>query len=148
MRTSGNGPLPSGYQTRPLIGAFLRSNPQNFLRVLACGAGTDANGDTSTVFVLIVTSLPYSGRRMSVPDPYVARLIASGPLSAGFGAVIVCFDKMVAESSVINLSACEHPAETTAMAPIAMRTRCVTAIELSLHSRCGRPRRTELRTQS
>ena len=28
-----------------------------------------ANGDASTVFVLIVTSLPNSGRCLSVPDP-------------------------------------------------------------------------------
>ena len=63
MSASGNGPgAVRDTRRAPLIGAFLRSKPQNFFRVFACGAGIEANGDTSTVFVLIVTSLPNSGR--------------------------------------------------------------------------------------
>ena len=67
---SGNGPGPSGYQTRAFSGSSPASNPQYFLRVQRIHPVESLmNADASTVRVLILTEAPYSGRRMSVPTP-------------------------------------------------------------------------------
>ncbi len=70
ISTSGKGPFPSGYQTRPLTGIFLKSNPQYFARSFpAAGVGAAASLLPSTVRVFRVTESRYSGRRLSVPLP-------------------------------------------------------------------------------
>ena len=49
MSTSGNGPAPSGYQTRPLTGILLNPKPQYFVRSLPAWPGTSASLLPSTV---------------------------------------------------------------------------------------------------
>src|SRR5215204_7225864 len=84
--TSGNGPSPCGYHTRPLIGSFLKSKPQYLDRDLATSGGAETSADPSTVRVLSVTESLNAGRRLSVPLPYTSVLTASVPLNPGFGA--------------------------------------------------------------
>ncbi len=69
MSTSGNGPSPCGYHTRPLIGNFLKSKPQYFDRLFAISGGADTIGDPSTVCVLSVTESRNAARCLSVPLP-------------------------------------------------------------------------------
>ncbi len=70
ISTSGNGPSPSGYQTRPFTGSFLKSKPQYFSRIFPCsGFGGPASLLPSTVAVRMATESRNSGRRLSVPLP-------------------------------------------------------------------------------
>jgi hypothetical protein len=86
--TSGNGPSPSGYHTRPLIGSFLKSNPQYFARDFAISGVADTSADPSTVRVLSTTESRKADRRLSVPLPYTSARTVSVPFSPGFGAEI------------------------------------------------------------
>ena len=70
ISASGNGPAPSGYQTRAFSGSLSTSNPQYFRRAhLFQPLKSLKNSDASTVRVLMATEGPYSGRRMSLPTP-------------------------------------------------------------------------------
>ena len=72
MSTSGNGPSPSGYHTRALIGSFLKSKPQYLCLTLAISGGAETNADPSTVFVFNVTESRNAARCLSVPLPYTS----------------------------------------------------------------------------
>ena len=67
--TRGKGPSPCGYHTRPLIGSFLKSNPQYFVRAFAISGVDDTSADPSTGFVLSVTESRNTDLFLSVPLP-------------------------------------------------------------------------------
>ena len=70
ISTSGNGPGPSGYHTRPLSGSESNPKPQYFFRCfVSAGVGPVANLVAFTVPVLSVTESRNSGRRLSFPLP-------------------------------------------------------------------------------
>ena len=69
MRTSGNGPVAVRIPDAAVDRELARSKPQSFSRDLATAGSIETNGDTSTVFVLIVTESRNSARRLSVPLP-------------------------------------------------------------------------------
>jgi len=70
MSTNGNGPGPSGYQTRPFSGNESNPNPQYRLRDRSSsGVGAFASLLKSTRLVRIVTESRNSRRWRSVPLP-------------------------------------------------------------------------------
>src|SRR5678809_1671090 len=81
ISTSGNGPSPCGYHTRPLIGSFLKSNPQYFARSFAISGGADTIVDPSTVLVLRATESRNAARCLSVPLPYTSVRTGYVPVS-------------------------------------------------------------------
>ena len=77
--TSGNGPTPSGYQTRPSSGRASRSKPQNQLRASSLPLSRrGSHSVASTGSVMRLAAAPNSGRCRSVRS----RMTMSSPRTA------------------------------------------------------------------